>query len=122
MPRKKTISPAIPRPNRPLPCLLSLPGVDSATMDDGRIMQEGDDLTFSSDIVTLHHTATGAASLQKLLRDLEQLPCVCRFSFLPDSITLRRTKDGGVEPYGPCRLRFRMANDPACDHCPLHSV
>lgn len=122
MPRKKTISPDAPRPNHPLPCLLALPGVDSATMDDGKIIQEGDALSFSSDIVTLHHTATGAESLQKLLLTLEQLPCVCRFSFLPDSITLRRAKDGGVEPYGPCHLRFRMADVPACERCPRHPV
>lgn len=123
-PTPQTVS--IVHTSHPLACLLGLPHVDALSMDDGQIAPHPvpgvNGFEYSSLTITLHHTAHGVAPLLELVRTLQSLPCVCRVPDLPDSFTLRRADDGQVTPDGPCCLRFRMVETPACDRCPLHTT
>lgn len=111
--------------SRPLICLLELPHVDELVMDDGQITPHAPSLggfAYSSQVVTLHHTAHGADPLTELVRTLQSLPCVQRVPFLSDSFTLRLSADGQAAPNGPCYLRFRIVESPACECCPLNAT
>ena len=111
--------------SQPLICLLRLPYVDELVMDDGQITPHDSSLggfAYSSQVVTLHHTARGADPLTGLIRTLQSLPCVRRVPFLSDSFTLRLSPDGQAVPNGPCRLRFRIVESPDCESCPLNTT
>lgn len=112
--------------SRPLDCLLGLPHVDALSMNDGQIEPNPapgvNVFRYSSLTITLHHTAHGVPPLLKLVRTLQSMPCVFRMPGPTDTITLRRADDGQAKPDGPCCLRFRIAENPDCEHCPLNTT